>query len=180
MGPARDDPIDTDKVYGRVAPATYGAADVMDLRKPPMEELMEEKAGAIYKSAKREALGKGYDHGAKLPAGFKEGTTACGRPSAKAEGSKDLIYPADSTDIHSDAELKRQHVISHGAYEPGEQRRHGVAWDATRRDPIKSRFGVVARKPEKNGVGKCLDPSEDEEAVITRLIPIQVAAQREF
>jgi len=180
MGPARLDPIDTDKVYGQVAPAAEDASDVMNLRKPPMEELMEEKAGAIYRSSKREALGKGYDYGARLPAGVKEGTVVLGKPSAIAEGSKQLIYPADSSDIHTDAELKRQHVISHGAFEPGEQRKHGVAWEGTRRDPIKSRFGVVARKPEKNGVGKCLDASEDDEAIITRLIPIQVAAAREF
>lgn len=138
----------------------------------------QQKAEAVYRTAQREVLGKGYEFQTR-PASTKDATFAFGKPSGRSGvGTKDLVCPQDATadDTAAEAVYKK----SHGAFGPGEQRTRMIDWSKTHIDPAAVRFGRVAKRPEKNGVGKCLDPGKDDERTEARVVPLRVEAKRQF
>jgi hypothetical protein len=93
-------------------------------------------------------------------------------------GTKDLVCPKDLSvdELAAEAVYKK----SHASYAPGEQRTRMIDWSKTHVDPEAQRFGRVAKRPEKNGAGKCLDPGKDEEHSQARVVPLRVEAKRQF
>jgi len=81
---------------------------------------------SIYKSSKREPLGKSSSRDVKLPERVLNPGYRFGVPSDTSASGKNLLYPAvdgDSNEFHD------QYIRSHGSFAPGEQRRRNYNWD---------------------------------------------------
>ncbi|CAM9121289.1 unnamed protein product [Hapterophycus canaliculatus] len=96
----------------------------------------------VYRSTKREPLGKGYQRGHQLPQKVQEEVFMFGVSSDKSEAAKALLYPHPS-----DADMKESGVRCG----PGEQRRRGYKyWEV---DIENHRFG----RPGSLASPLCLD-----------------------
>eukprot|EP00752_Nemacystus_decipiens_P012830 g11362.t1 len=98
-------------------------------------------AERVYRTSKREPLGKGYQRGHQLPRKVKENDFMFGVSSDKSEAAKTLLYP------HPSAADMAEESRRCG---PGEQRRRGYIWDV---DIENHRFG----RPGSLGSPLCLD-----------------------
>ncbi|CAM9928824.1 unnamed protein product, partial [Choristocarpus tenellus] len=83
-------------------------------------------AETVYRSSKREPLGRSYLRGHQLPEKVMDSEFAFGEPSNKSQGAKTLIYPRPTEEQMKGLDLYRR---SHSSYPPGEQRRREYKWD---------------------------------------------------
>lgn len=175
----REDPVDESRVYGSVdRRGKSSSAEALDMSKPPMAEYMAERAEAqFYKSVKAAPLGHVSVGGGfqKLPDRTAAPGFAFGAPSSKGNAvvltAKDVIFPPDE-DPAAAAERERLYAKSHGTLPPGEQKRHGVRWEATGMDPDRTAFGRKATSGAHNVMGAILNPEIDElDAPSSRVVP---------
>ncbi|KAJ8610683.1 hypothetical protein CTAYLR_005666 [Chrysophaeum taylorii] len=112
------------RLFGRVKVASDHVEDVWGHRS-------DERGEEIYASRKREPLGRSSVRGDDdVPS-----NAVFGRRSANpAEDAKSLVCPPHVEETHKDL-----YKISHGASDPGEQRRRRYAWNV---DPSSHRFGA--------------------------------------
>mmetsp|Transcript_20789 Transcript_20789/g.33386 ORF Transcript_20789/g.33386 Transcript_20789/m.33386 type:complete len:444 (-) Transcript_20789:316-1647(-) len=140
--------------------------------------LKKQMAEQIYQTTKREPLGKVYSRpGHQLPERFgPQGGTPFGMASAKGVSAKELLYPDEGYEGLAYLN-KAQYKTSHGAYDPGEQRRRGYDWGA--QGPEARTFGragitVLAMNGNSHSVAAALR-GEDEQG---RTAPAKVTAKR--
>mmetsp|Transcript_4493 Transcript_4493/g.7571 ORF Transcript_4493/g.7571 Transcript_4493/m.7571 type:complete len:442 (+) Transcript_4493:85-1410(+) len=126
-----------------------------------------EQAENIYASSKHEPLGRGYERGTQIPAGMGTerpfGMVIDAKAKSRAGQVKDLVFPNQAPELEED--LTKTHDLylkSHGAYEPGEQRRRQYNWEQIGVDPSTHRFGAVDADAYRDGVRKALQPALDQ------------------
>ena len=75
---------------------------------------------------------------------------------------KNVVFP---TDVLPDSDVGQAHdlyVKTHGAYNPGEQRRRQYDWPSTGLNPATHSFGAVDKDNYQQGVKKALQPALDQ------------------
>jgi Ni/Co efflux regulator RcnB len=140
------------KVFGAFSDrGSNTAADLINHTRPSeMERINQLKAERIYKSTKREQLGKTVDRGNALPSKFAIDNEpfGCGGTRTQSVAAKDVIFPAYDENIDKGGEI---YVRSHGSYAPGEQRNRHYQWPV---DPHSTRFGCKGDTIAFGGVSK--------------------------
>ncbi|CAM9156332.1 unnamed protein product [Ectocarpus sp. 4 AP-2014] len=109
-------------------------------------------AESVYRSTKREPLGKGYQRGHQLPPKVKSDAFTFGVSSDKSEAAKSLLYP------HPSAVDMEESGARCG---PGEQRRRGYIWDV---DIENHRFG----RPGSLASPLCLDSGSEPSRLVSK------------
>ncbi len=141
------------------------------------------RAEAIYDSSKKEPLGRGYSRNYSFPnevnqEGFRFGLSATG----DSEPAATVVFPPDAPSLNTAPEHLAQYKKSHGAYEPGEQKKRDYTWDKIKGgiDPGTFAFGGTAEIDYKNGVAKALNTEleYDSKAKPTEFMPKSVAEFR--
>mmetsp|Transcript_15215 Transcript_15215/g.49938 ORF Transcript_15215/g.49938 Transcript_15215/m.49938 type:complete len:434 (+) Transcript_15215:25-1326(+) len=141
---------------------TFPTSDLMQWRLERQED--------IYASSKNEPLGRSMQRGHKLPAeGEPFGTRVNAKLKNKMPETKALLYPV-GTEADFEGKHHAQYVKSHGDYAPGEQRRRGYDWDGSGIDPASKVFGYHEKIAYREGVAKALNPTLQDDAVLSATI----------
>eukprot|EP01038_Epipyxis_sp_PR26KG_P016202 gene16202-22038_t len=138
-----------DKIYGITErqQSKITAADLINLPKQSdLEKINKMKSELIYKSVKREPLGKLPDRNTIFPTKFTEENVPFGMKSVADQPAKGLIFPIGQSDPTVGVDLYKK---SHGSYGPGEQKSRGYEWPV---DPTTTRFGRKGDTIAFNGV----------------------------
>ena len=138
-------------------------------KKSEIAEYINEKKEAVYKSVKREPLGRSYVRGHNSPdvGDFGEAKEELG----VGQAAKALIYSRSKADDEEEAKYTHLYKKSHNSYQPGEQRRRDYDWKGI--NPDAYRFGEIDKKAlASEGVSFCLNPDVSERK--TRLVNVQV------
>ena len=153
-----------DFTFGIVGQKGYGVGDLQGSHVEPstMQAYQNMRAEAIYDSSKKEPLGKGYSRNYAFPEEVKDnpdfrfGLSASG----DSEPAATVVFPPDAPSLKTAPEHLAQYKKSHGAYEPGEQKKRDYSWDKVKGgiDPSSFVFGGSAEIDYKNGVAKALNP----------------------
>lgn len=99
--------------------------------------IKEQQRESVYHSVKHEPLGKSLTRGHSLPEVTKTDKFRFGKQTASSdETAKALVYAPSAVETK---QHKTQYVKSHGAYEPGEQRKRQYDWK--NKDLTTHRFG---------------------------------------
>eukprot|EP00617_Octactis_speculum_P008067 CAMPEP_0185780738 /NCGR_PEP_ID=MMETSP1174-20130828/100068_1 /TAXON_ID=35687 /ORGANISM="Dictyocha speculum, Strain CCMP1381" /LENGTH=412 /DNA_ID=CAMNT_0028470417 /DNA_START=20 /DNA_END=1258 /DNA_ORIENTATION=- len=141
----RDDFKDLDKTTSKFGKMKNESDHVGDVWSNPgtesaYAEAKHQQKETVYHSTALEPLGRSYVRGHALPDHMKNDNYSFGKSSVSSEVAKNLLYPRITQD---DKKFKSQYVVSHGAYEPGEQKARdygGEGWHGLDKD--KHRFGV--------------------------------------
>lgn len=138
-------PIVYDIVHGvRIQPSLTAEEVVHKERVDEAAALLEAKAEAIYKSNKTKPLGRSYAHNINFPSHMQQLDFRFGIESTRGESASTLVH-GNPTSTSEDQ--RRNYILSHGNYDPGEQRDRHYDWSKQSRDKM---FGV-ATKHESNG-----------------------------
>jgi len=152
----------SDAPYGTAGKASDHVADVWNQLGSQSEflQLKHDQKASVYHSDSREPLGRSYCRGHDLPVvcrgdSFSFGKQSAGSGSAGGSAAKTLLYPTISDDPSA---CLKQYIMSHGSYEPGQQRDRSYNW----RLPLQThRFGVgvgshIALNGASHGVSSVL------------------------
>ena len=76
---------------------------------------------------------------------------------------KNVVFPTDTLPVVDvDGKAHELYVKTHGAYNPGEQRRRDYNWPSTGVNPATHSFGAVDKDNYQQGVKKALQPALDQ------------------
>jgi hypothetical protein len=148
-----------------------------------MQAYQNMRAEAVYESSRKEPLGRGCSRNYVFPdevqnPKFRFGLSASG----DSEPAAAVVFPPDAPSLNTAPEHLAQYKKSHGAYEPGEQKRRNYTWDKVNGgiDPSSFVFGGTAEIDYKNGVAKALntDLEFESKSKPTEFMPKSVAEFR--
>lgn len=117
-----------------------------------MEEYVQARKEAVYRSTQREPLGRPMQRGHVLPPQTQAADFKFGVATDASEAAGRVVYPEPQAESE---EARALYKRSHKSYEPGEQIRRDYATD-----PRAMRHGVLERDwlGEGRGAALCLNP----------------------
>jgi len=142
-----------------------------------MQAYQQMRAEMVYESAKTEVLGKGLNRKYTFPEQIAgDPNYRFGLPGAgDQEPAIEIVFPPDAPSLSTTAAQTAMYKRSHGAYEPGEQRKRDYKWDKIQGgiDPGSHVFGATAAVDYKNGVAKAMNPDLEFQSKVmpTQLMP---------
>ncbi|KAJ3209400.1 hypothetical protein HDU82_000844 [Entophlyctis luteolus] len=89
-----------------------------------MKKEREKLREKIYHRREHQALGKSIDHSDELPAFIKQESFRFGLSSLQDDSVKHIMYPKPKKPHPDDEKFRKQYLISHWSYDPGEVRKH--------------------------------------------------------
>mmetsp|Transcript_15089 Transcript_15089/g.29741 ORF Transcript_15089/g.29741 Transcript_15089/m.29741 type:complete len:435 (+) Transcript_15089:95-1399(+) len=139
------------------------------------------RAEMCYETSKVEVLGKTLNRRYDWPDNIKgDPNFRFGVPGAgDTEPAIEVVFPPDAPSLKTTAEQTAMYKRSHGAYEPGEQRKRDYTWDKIGGgiDPGSHAFGGTSAVDYKQGVAKALNPDLEYASKVkpTQFVPRTVA-----
>ncbi len=114
---------------------------------------VEQRKESVYKTQKREPLGKPYVRGHDFSTLGEERLLSSTSDSAKA-----VIYSSaqasSALSCEEQERVRAQYKLSHKSYEPGEKKNRSYNWNGI--DPTTHQFGGAQTKADEGGVAGCL------------------------
>ncbi|KAI8621068.1 hypothetical protein BC830DRAFT_1096087 [Chytriomyces sp. MP71] len=120
-------------VSDRARPMTHGvqheygpnAGKVVFPKQPhPLLQERESRRERIYHRREHQVLGKSIDNADELPAFTSHPDFRFGMSSFEDDSVKNIMYPPPQKPGPDDEKFRKQYLISHWSFEPGEHRRH--------------------------------------------------------
>ncbi|KAJ3241869.1 hypothetical protein HDU81_009731 [Chytriomyces hyalinus] len=117
----------------KARPMTHGvqhvsgpdAGTVLFPKQPhPLLQERENRRERIYHRREHQVLGKSIDHEHKLPAFTTHPDFRFGMSSFEDDSVKNIMYPAPIQPTPDDEKIRKQYLLSHWSYGPGEHREH--------------------------------------------------------
>ncbi|KAJ3220098.1 hypothetical protein HDU67_006854 [Dinochytrium kinnereticum] len=110
-------PLNITELTPKARPMTHGVKPIVG---PAAAEERERKRENIYHRREHKVLGRSIPTGSKLPAFTNHEDFRFGMSTLEEETAKEIMYPRQS--VHDDDEIRRQYIISHWSYAPGQRR----------------------------------------------------------
>lgn len=141
------------------------------LEPTPMQAYQQMRAEMCYETTKTEVLGKTLDRKYNWPdhvkgdPNFKFGVPGAG----DTEPAIEIIFPPEAPSLQTTQDQVAMYKKSHGAYEPGEQKKRNYTWDKVGSggiDPGTHSFGGSTAIDYKNGVAKAMNPDLEYESKV--------------
>ena len=174
-GYAQDQQHKAINIYGKPRNTSESIKDIVDIApKSDIEEMVLKKKEAIYRSTKREPLGKSYVRGHELPQELlHRGFGVVNPQDVEGDLSKETLYPPEGE--HEPRATHQMYLKSHHSFHPGEQRQRNYQWvdKHGQIDPRTYGFGKIVHERQVDGVAKAFNPDLDPtipkpSAIITR------------